>query len=501
MKVVPPKRMNYLEMEALQDGASENDFMEEAGSGVALVVQEFIERYGLSRQVAILGGKGNNAGDAYIAGINLLHLEYTVAAFQIHPLHDCSEMTQKNAARFAEAGGKIYETTQAEELILPEQGVILDGLFGTGFARELEEPYISIIHAVNESGLLIISIDIPSGLNGETGMADPIAIKATETAYLGLPKSGFFLNEGWDHVGMLKYVDFGLPPEYIEEVEADLILLSPDILVPMLPKIKRTRHKYEAGLVIGLAGSPGMPGAALMASLAALRGGAGIVKLVHPIAMQQELGTIPFELVKIGYEKSEDLDIVELLNLSSACFIGPGIGLEKETRIVLRDILLKLNKPAVIDADALRIIGEDNLFIPPNCILTPHRGEMAMLLGTKPPAKNSIEFLRLCQAWVEEKQVTLVLKGAPTFIFHPHEPIHVSGTGDPGMATAGCGDILTGLIAALLAQRCTPHEAARLGVYIHGLAGEHAAQEKTSFCLIASDLLDQFPAAFAFEAS
>lgn len=501
MKVVPPHKMNYLEMEAFRDGASKTDFMEEAGSGVALVVHDFVERYGIARNIAILCGKGNNAGDAYVAAIHLLHLEYTIHVYQIHPLSDCSELTQKNASRFMSESGLVHEITDVEEINFPDEGLILDGMFGTGFTGEVDEPYLSIIQGANDSGLMIISIDIPSGLNGETGVASPTAIHATETAYLGLPKSGFFLHQGWDYVGTLRYVDFGLPQEYIEEIDADLILLTPELLIPFLPRIKRTRHKYEAGLTVGLAGSPGMPGAALLASLAALRGGSGIVKLLHPQSMQTELGTHPLELIKVAYQDNPLEKILHLLNQASACFVGPGLGRNEDTIDLLKAVIPNITSPVVLDADALTMIAEEAIDIPAKAILTPHRGEMARLLKTTQPETITANYLKVCQNWVEENDVTLVLKGAPTFIFHPNEAIHVSGTGDPGMATAGSGDVLTGLIAALLAQKCPPFDAARLGVYLHGLAGEHASQEMTSYCLIASDLIDQFPAAFAFEAS
>ena len=501
MKVVAPKKMSYLEMEAYRDGSSENDFMEEAGSGVALVVHDFIERYGVGRHIAILCGKGHNAGDAYVAGIHLVHLEYPVQVFQIHPLRECSELTQRNAERFVADGGHLIEVSGEEDLDFPEQGLILDGIFGTGFRGEVQEPYSWVIQAANDSGLMIIAIDIPSGLNGETGMAATAAIRATETAYLGLPKSGFFLNDGWDHVGYLRYVDFGLPQEYIEEVDPDLIMLAPDILIPMLPKVKRSRHKYEAGLAVGLAGSPGMPGAALLSSLACLRGGAGIVKLLFPESMALELGSSPLELIKWAYDLSDHGEVLRRLNSARAVFIGPGLGKSQEVRELLKTVIPALSVPSVIDADALDIIAEEEIELPKNAVLTPHKGELEGLVPISRNDKVSSEFLQKCQAWVDEKQVTLVLKGGPSFIFHPGETVHVSATGDPGMATAGSGDVLTGLIAALMAQKAAPFDAARLGVYLHGLAGEHAAQEKTSYCLIASDLIDQFPAAFAFEAS
>ncbi len=497
MKVVSPKRMTYLESEAYRDGSSPDDFMEEAGSGVALVAHEFVERYGLSRHVALLCGKGNNAGDAYVAGIHLLHLEYTVHAFQVPPLLDTSPLAQKNAERFLNEGGQITEVKSDEDLNFPESGLIIDGLFGTGFKGDVKDPYAYVIRAANESGLIILAVDIPSGLNGETGEASGETIQATQTASLGLPKTGYFLRDGWDYTGSLQFIDFGMPHEYIEDIEADLNLLTADILIPLMPEMKRTRHKYEAGLVTGIAGS--MPGASLLASLAALRGGAGIVKLYIPEGI--EVSPIPLEIVRLPLNPKNLKTLIRDINKGASFFIGPGLGTSPDARKLLKNLLPEVEVPTVLDADALNILSDTAIPLPKTCILTPHRGELERLLKLPKEQKVTLDFLRVCQAYAEELQVTLIMKGAPTFIFHPQSPIFVNSTGDPGMATAGTGDILTGLVASFLAQKLLPQNAAYLATFLHGLAGEHAAQEKTPYCMIASDLLDYFPAAFAFESS
>jgi NAD(P)H-hydrate epimerase len=487
--------MTYLESEAYRDGSSPVDFMEEAGSGVALVAHEFVERYGLSRNIILLCGKGNNAGDAYVAGIHLLHLEYSVHALQVHPLLDTSELTQKNAERFLNEGGHIKEIKTEEDIEFPESGLILDGLFGTGFKGEVKDPYAFVINAANDSGLIIIGIDIPSGLNGETGEASTPTIVATQTATLGLPKTGFFLRDGWDHVGALQFIDFGLPAEYIEEIEPDFELLTADMLIPLMPEMNRTRHKYEAGLVVGIGGP--MQGASLLSSIAALRSGAGIVKLYVPDSV--EYSALPLEIIHIPLDPKNLKSLLRDINKAGCCFIGPGLGTSPDARKLLKSILPEIEVPTVLDADALNIISETPLPLPPKTILTPHRGELERLLKLPKEQKVTLDFLKVCQAYAEELQVTLVMKGAPTFIFHPNKTIHVNSTGDPGMATAGAGDVLTGLIAGLLAQKLQPEDAAYLGTFLHGLAGEHASQEKTPYCMIASDLLEYFPAAFAFE--
>lgn len=495
MKVVSAKQMQRIESLAYRDGASESDFMEEAGSGVALVVHDYVEKYNLNKHVLLLCGKGNNAGDAYIAGIHLLHLDYAVLALQLFPIDECSNLCKQNYARFIKDGGHVEENITAEKLIFPINGIVVDGIFGTGFRGDVEEPVASIINAVNEAHLPIIAVDIPSGLNGETGKAADSTILATETAFLGLPKTGFFLEKGWDHTGTLQYVDFGLEKEYIEASEPDLIMLAYDIVRSLRPRIQRSRHKYQAGYVVGVAGSPEMTGAPQLASFSALRGGAGVVRLMYPEGMQELLAASPYELLKTPFNTRNPQDLIDTLNKATAVFIGPGLGLSDETQRLVCDVIPKITVPCVIDADALTILSENNFKLPSNCVLTPHMGELKRLMHINSVELN-MEFLWKCQAYAEQKGVTLVLKGGPTFIFHPNEIIAVNPRGDPGMATAGSGDVLTGLIASLLAQGLSTRDAAYLGVYIHGIAGEFAAEEMTSYCMIASDLINFFPEAF-----
>ncbi len=498
MKVVSSQTMAHIESLAYKDGFSEEDFMEEAGSGVALIAHDFVENYGVDRHVILLCGKGNNAGDAYVAGIHLLHLDYQVDAYQLVPFNSCSHLCQKNAERFSHEGGRIHEIQFADQINWPINGLVIDGIFGTGFKGRVDEPYATVIQHANFTGLPIISVDIPSGLSGEKGLENGLAILAQETAFLSLPKTGFFINGGWDYIGKLRGVDFGLPEEYIEDVAPDLIMLSPDKMVMLLPPIKRSRNKYQAGHVIGLSGSPGMPGASILAGTAALRGGAGIVRILHPEGMQAELSASPPELIKIAYQFSEGEDVINLLNMAKATFIGPGIGRDTKMRDLLKEVLPKLDKPMVIDADALTLIAEFNLPIPKGAILTPHTGEMARLFNEETPKKITMDYLKKCQEYAQKNEIVLVLKGGPTFIFDNDDTIKVNPTGDPGMATAGSGDVLTGLLAALLAQGLQPSDAAMLGVYIHGLAGEHASEELTPYCMVASDIIDCFPIAFSF---
>lgn len=498
MKVVTSKKMVEIENKAYKAGASEEDFMEDAGSGIADIVAEQMDMQLIEGRICLLCGKGNNGGDLYVAGRYLLDMGFEIYAYQVGAIEEASELCRKNHKLFVEEGGQVIPVETGAELNFTLDGLIVDGLFGTGFKGYPKEPFATVIEKANHSQLPIISVDIPSGLDGETGEVEGEVIKANATIYLGLSKTGFFLRDGWQHVGKLYFVDFGLSNEFIDESDADLNMLTADMLRHLMPPISRTRHKYQAGVVVGLAGSPGMPGAAMLASDAALHAGAGMVKLLHQEGMQIELAGSPYELIRISYDPTEFDRILELLNEGNASFIGPGMGRSKETRTLLKNLLQKINRPCVIDGDALSIIAEENLSFPAQSIITPHYGEMSRLLGEPIGTPITPEVLDKCQKYAEKHNVTLVLKGAPTFIFHPGETITVNPTGDPGMATAGSGDVLTGLIASLLAQGVPRRHAASLGVYLHGLAGEHAAIEKTSYCVVASDLIDYFPEAFQF---
>ncbi len=498
MKIISPGQMTEIESLAYQQGASSADFMEEAGSGIALVVHDYVERNGLNHMALLLCGKGNNAGDAYVAGTHLLDLDYDVSAIQLVDIDECSFLCKQNYERFISRGGRIVEPT----IDFPKRGVIIDGLFGTGFQGIPTGIFSAVIRSANKSKLPIIAVDIPSGLNGETGETPGDVITATETAFLGLPKTGFFLNNGWNHVGKLHYVDFGLPQKIIDECESNEFMLTTDLVEPHLPSIVRNRNKYEAGYVVGLAGSPGMPGAAILASISALRGGAGIVRLLHPQGMEAELASSPYEIIRTPYRHNHIEPIIEEMNRASSTFIGPGLGTSPDTCSLLRAILPRLEKPCAIDADALNFLAEnEDVPLPKHTIMTPHMGEMMRLLKLKTRPEINLTFLDSCRAFAEKKQVTLVLKGGPSFIFQGNLSTLTNPTGDPGMATAGTGDILTGLIASLLAQGLPTREAASLAVFLHGLAGEHAAEEMTSYAMTASDLLYHFPEAFKFLAT
>ena len=295
MKIVSAETMSKLEGQAYEQGFTGLDFMENAGRGVAASARNFIEENQLDHVVWLLCGKGNNAGDAFVAGRYLLELGYQVTAIQFDDLDQCSPLCKLNGHLFIEKKGNLIHQIDS----FGTKGIILDGLFGTGFRGQVRDPYASLIEKANHSSLPILAIDIPSGLNGTTGQTEGTVIHATETLFLGLPKIGFFLQSGWNATGKLRAVDFGLTSEFIEKAPADFNLITQDKLSSLIPPIQRNRYKYQAGFVIGLAGSLTMPGAGLLASLAAFRAGSGMVRLLYPAGMEAALSSSPYELIKI----------------------------------------------------------------------------------------------------------------------------------------------------------------------------------------------------------
>lgn len=479
--VVTADEMKRLEKMAVDAGENEQRFMENAGAGIAKAVEEFLVTPSFG-QIYLLIGKGNKGGDAFTAGALLLKKGFSVLAYHLFPLSECSPLCQKMAQRFTDAGGKMVPFTPSFE-----KGLILDGLLGTGFHGATTGIFAEAITAANRSGLPIFAIDIPSGLNGSTGEVATVAIEAHTTVSLGLPKIGFFIGQGWNHIGKLVHVDFGLPKTFVDQAQVSAHLISEEKAALALPKMKRNRHKYQAGYILAIAGSPGMPGAALMCCLAALKGGAGIVRLFYPKEMHEELLAAPYELIKESWDLIDDRRIEEESKRAKALIIGPGVGRSEATERAITKLLAKTALPCVIDADALFFIAKNKaMSLPEKTILTPHHQEMERILGSGPTFEK-------CQAFVEERKVTLLLKGGPTVLFHPGTTPLIIAHGDPGMAKAGTGDVLTGIVAALVAQGLAMREAAALGALLHALSGEIAAHAETSYCVVATDLIHFLP--------
>ncbi len=496
-KVISSKSMTKLEGLAYAKGSRELEFMENAGISIAKWVESFVEEKKLSRVVTLLVGKGNNGGDAYVAGLKLLEKGFRVKAFHVYNIDQCGPLCCHQKERFEKVGGTVFFVHKENELSFGLEGIILDGLVGTGFKGKLDEVLTDVICRANASRLSILSIDIPSGVCGNTGEVGTCAIQATATIYLELPKLGFFLKDGWNYVGRLLKGEFGLPASFLSEVEPEAFLVEEqdkEFYPLLLPKISRKRNKYEAGYVIVVAGSYKMVGAGILASYAALKSGAGIVRWYYPEGLDCLVLGTPWEIIKEPFV--QESDYIKEMQKAKSLIIGPGMGREKEEEKKIKSILSKCKIPLVIDADALFFLAKNpSAAIPSQAVLTPHTGEMNRLLESHNLiGKNIIES---CQSFVEKKNTTLLLKGAPNILFATKEVPLILPFGNPGMATAGAGDVLSGMLGALLAQGQSPAQAAFFACYLHGMAGDIAAEEKTVFSMTASDILESIPKVFS----
>ncbi len=476
-----------MEQKAIENGANAEEFMLDAAAGIAEIVSIYADRQSIDKKVTLFAGKGNNGGDGFCAALLLMRNGFEIEVYQTDPLSACSELCKKFGSAYKEAGGKIKVVQSAQDIEEPPCGIILDGLLGTGFKGEATKLLCEIFDLVNTFSLPIFSIDIPSGLSGDTGQIGKCAICADYTLFLGLPKKGFFIGDGWDHIGKLLYVDFGLDQSYLDQVDADFRMVTANNCMHIIPPIRPSRHKYEAGFVVGFSGSASMMGASILSGMGALKSGCGIVKVIHLEEEFCDPSHYP-ELIHKTFSFNQIEEISLYIQKASAVYVGPGLGLSQEMQNFVKDFVLKVDKPLILDADALNIMAINDIDPPKNSLLTPHRGEALRLLKLSDCSLE--ELMEACQKYVERHHITLILKGGPTFIFTKGSQPIVCTVGDPGMATAGSGDVLTGILASILAQ-IGPEmsEVAELGLYLHGKSGEFAAEEKTSYAMTATDLL------------
>ncbi|MCH9633636.1 MAG: ATP-dependent (S)-NAD(P)H-hydrate dehydratase [Chlamydiae bacterium] len=487
MEVIEASEMARIEKLAFDEGASDDAFMQKAAQGIADAVECYIRQHHLEDKVTFIAGKGNNGGDAFCTALLLLEKGYQVTGYHTDFLEECSPLCRKYGEAFEAKTHKLTLVETTEQIELPNEGIFLDGILGTGFKGAPSEKLQFIFKHVNQSQVPVISIDVPSGLNGDSGEVQGEAVEASHTIFLGLPKKGFFIRDGWNHVGRLECVHFGLDEKYLDQAHAEFELIQEVDVQNLFPKMVRNRHKYEAGFVVGITGSKGMMGASILSGMSALRSGSGIVKLIHLDHEFTDQAANP-ELIHLNLSSSKVDEALEIMERASAIYLGPGMGISESTSEFIRTILPHIQKPCVIDADALTLIAQEKLSFPKGALITPHVGEMHRLLGQKP--QDPLEVIKLCKKYALEHEVTLLLKGGPSFIFHDKELPKINPTGDPGMATAGSGDVLTGMLAGLLSQiGMNPIKAATLGVFLHGKVGEIVAHKKSSYCVTASDLV------------
>jgi NAD(P)H-hydrate epimerase len=483
--IVDSATIRLIEERSFSAGQTVESLMDAVGSQLATRIQRFLQKSHRPPLVLLLAGKGNNGADGYTALSLLLHQNINCLSWQVCSPSPNSILERRKQA-FIDKGGCVIDFPALPSI--GEPLLIIDGMYGAGFKGKPDPASAKAILWANSQSGLVVSIDVPSGIDPTTGDAPGEAIFADYTLACHFPKRGCFLSQGWEHTGSVLLADLPL-----EHQRADLCLLEPSDITHMLPRRHRTQNKFQAGSVVGIAGSLGMMGAASLAAEAAYTVGSGYVRMLLPELLAGEVGQLPREAVKTLLPQNIDAWI-PWLSHADAVFVGPGLGKSPEAMDRLEALWPHLTMPTVVDADALfwlstlpqeewRVSGK---------VLTPHLGEISRLLHRHILSVDDA-LLHHLRAIASTTQSTIVLKGAPTFIFSAGQPVLVMPRGDPGMATAGTGDVLTGMIAGFLAQKLTPLLAAVLGTWLHGMAGEEAALTRTSYGLMASSLLHAIP--------
>jgi len=519
MKLVTSSQMRNIDQKTIEGiGIPGLELMEKAGRGIALVAKEMLGDPA-TKVVIIFCGRGNNGGDGFVVGRYLSQWGARVEFFLTVKRNEVKGDAKINLEKAVDLDLPIVEISRKEEI--PSRikaDLIVDALFGTGFDGEIKGYLKDIIEMINSSGIPVLSVDIPSGLHADTGKFIEPCVKANRTVTMALPKIGHFFFPGKEMSGKVTVVDIGVPEHVVEEEKISLNLISKEEVKRMIPARQGDSYKGSCGRTVLIAGSTGMTGAAFLASLSCLRTGAGmailgIPRTLNPILEMKltEVMTKPLpDVRKKGALALRGLgEIRKLLKWGECCAIGPGLGQHFETIELVRRLISKLTMPAVIDADGLNALAKD-ISILKECeaplILTPHIGELSRLNGLA-IAEIAKDRIKYASDFAKEYNCVLVFKGAPTIISEPEGQTYVNPTGNAGMATAGSGDVLTGIILGLLAQMLMLNKdedikklmlnSARAGVFIHGLTGDLAKQEKGELGMIAGDMMEKIPQALA----
>lgn len=509
VRILTSSAMREVDRSAIEDlGIPSVVLMENAALGV---VEAVCEQFPEASTAAVYCGPGNNGGDGFAIARHLM-----VRGFQ--------------ASVVVATGGREYDGDAALQLeILRNMGVdpfvlaadepvgaaiekgrsaevVIDALFGTGLSRALDGQFAQLVLALNELAGRRVAVDLPSGLSGDTGRLLGHHVEADLTVTFAAPKFAHVFSPAASAMGTLVVTDLGIPEELVERAPGDVHLLDPSTLAVLLPPRPATAHKGDFGHVLIVAGAEGTSGAAILAARAAVRSGAGLVTAAVPQTILSEVETGSIESMSVGVPQTDSEGLgngaLEAWQHAAAgktvVALGPGIGTEGRTPATVRAFCQELDLPLVLDADGVNAYAgraKDLSARAAPTILTPHPGELARLLGVDAAAieDNRLESVRKAS---EQTGAVVVLKGHLSLVADPTGGVYVNPTGNAGMATGGSGDVLTGMIAALLGQGVDALAAAQLGTYVHGLAGDLAAEDAGELSLAASDLLAELPKAF-----
>ncbi|MVZ64495.1 NAD(P)H-hydrate dehydratase [Sphingobacterium sp. DK4209] len=496
MKILNPKQLKLVDEETvITQHISSWDLMERASS---VFVEQLLVDFPklLSSPVFVVCGKGNNGGDGLAIARILKARAGQIEVF----LLKSERYSQDNVINQEKLGlANIHFFTLSDQIDFANDAVIIDCLFGYGLETALSAEWQNIIGQINGGDCLRISVDMPSGLSCETHIAKGSPIIHADIVYtFQVPKLNLLLPEYAPYVEKFSVLDIGLDNEIIQEQESSNEYVKEDLLMPLMPKRKKFSHKGTYGHALVIGGSYGKLGAVLLAAKAALRSGCGLISAGIPNCGHNVLQTAFPEAMLFTDDSDRELRKFDFPTNLSAIGIGVGMGTEEQTFQGFSSYLQSLPKNAklVLDADALNILAlHQNLltYLPADTICSPHPKELSRLIGAW---ESDYEKLSKAKAFAAKHQIYLIVKGANSVLLCPDGALFFNSTGNPGMATGGSGDVLTGILTSLRAQGYHAKEAAILGMYIHGLAGDLASAKIGEASLIASDIIQYLPAAF-----
>ncbi|MGE5676367.1 MAG: NAD(P)H-hydrate dehydratase [Mycobacterium leprae] len=501
MKVVSGDQMRSIENRVFDKyKVSSQLVMEIAGRQVAVIARQMLG--GKRGPVVVVCGKGNNGGDGLVAARWLQHWDVNTQVVLWSTYDDLPADAAEALRTCRFSGVPILMPAQAKDA-LNNAALVIDAVLGIGVVGSARGPAAEAIKLINQAGRPVLAVDMPSGVSTDTGRADGPAVKADVTVTFALPKLGLFQFPAADLAGRVVVADIGLYDVAVDEEEITVELTRAALVQSWLPTYSRNAHKGTRGRVLVAAASRGMTGAAALAGEAALRVGAGLVTVASPVSsqpvvagMQPEFMTLAFpETAAGGFATAAAEPFLERAARADALALGPGLGLDPETQAFVRKVVASSPAPLVLDADAIKAFAGQPAMLaecPVPLVLTPHPGEMAHLLGVSVETVQSDRFAAVRAAAAATKAVVL-LKGAYTLIAEPGGAVWINPTGNRALGTGGSGDVLTGIIAGLLAQGMGAPEAAAAGAYMHGLAGDRLAEQMGNDGILAGDLSAELP--------
>ena len=481
--------------------------MENAGRGAAAFLFELYPDIA-ARRVGVIAGRGNNGGDGYVIARCLSQRDVDVTVFLLSERGRVAGDAAANLELLSPLGVPVVEIPNldafdAVRASMRDRELWVDAILGTGLRSEVQGYFREVIDFINSLGLPVFAVDVPSGLNADTGQPCGSCIRANATATFGFAKTGHFQFPGTALSGKLHVVDIGIPPHVVEEVAPRQFLLTDrDVQNDINPRPPDS-HKGHTGHLLVVAGAPGKTGAAAMAAMAAMRAGAGLVTLAAPNGINPILASRVLEVMTALLPEIEDgrlgmsaFEAIRDLLAGKRCLaVGPGLGQAPDTRELLQRLVVESRLPLVIDADGLNNLAGATAILKESAapvVMTPHPGEMARLAETTVAAVQA-DRITCAREFARTFKVHLVLKGAHTVIAHPDGFIFINSTGNSGMASGGMGDVLTGLIAGFITQGFPISAACHLGVYLHGAAADRQAKHKGPWGYLASDVIAGIP--------